>query len=160
MSIVLSVCLFITIPESVEYSWYTGNVHVGLKEAVFEPSSSLRHAAEVYNLLTDTLEICPVMFLYTDGGPDHRLTYLSVQLALISLFLKLDLDFLCACRTAPFHSWRNPVERMMSILNLGLQSIGLMRTQIKDELLEATVSKCNNMKERQRRSSQNYQELY
>ena len=78
MSIVLSVCLFITIPESVEYSWYTGNVHVGLKEAVFEPSSSLRHAVEVYNLLTDTLETCLVMFLYTDGGPNHRLTYLSV----------------------------------------------------------------------------------
>ena len=66
------------------------------------------------------------MFLYTEGGPDHRLTYLSVQLSLISLFLKLDLDLLCACRTAPFHSWRNPVERTMSILNLGFQSIGLM----------------------------------
>ena len=117
MSIVPSVCLFITIPESVEYSWYTRNVHVGLKEAVFEPSSSLLHvhAAEVYNLLTDILETCLVMFLYTDGGPDHRLTYLSVKLALISLFLKLDLAFLCACHTAPFHSWRNPVERMMSI---------------------------------------------
>ena len=66
------------------------------------------------------------MFLYTDGGPDHRLTYLSVQLSLISLFLKLDLALLCACRSALFHSWRNPVEWTMSILNLGFQLIGLM----------------------------------
>ena len=86
------------------------------------------------------------MFLYTEGGPDHRLTYLSVQLSLISLFLKLDLDLLCACRTAPFHSWRNPVERTMSILNLGFQSIGLMRKQV-EEKFESTISKCNNMKQ-------------
>ena len=71
MSIVPSVCLFITIPESVEYSWYTGNVHVGLKEAVFEPSSSLRHAAEVYNLLTDTLETCPVSGGFKGGPRGH-----------------------------------------------------------------------------------------
>ena len=86
------------------------------------------------------------MFLYTDGGPDHRLTYLSVQLSLISLFLKLDLDFLCACCTAPFHSWRNPVERVMSVLNLGFQSIGLMRKQVESEL-ESVISKCHNMKQ-------------
>ena len=44
-----------------------------------------------------------------------------------SPFLKLDLDLLCAARTAPSHSWRNPVERVMSTLNLGLQCVGLMR---------------------------------
>ena len=147
MSIIPSVCFLITIPQSVESSWYTGDVYVGLKEAVFEPSSPFRHVAEVYNILTDTPETCPVMFLYTDGGPDHRLTYLSVQLALISIFLKFDLDYLCACCTAPFHSWRNPVERIMSILNLGFQSIGLMRTNIKDENMETIVSRCNSMKE-------------
>lgn len=65
----------------------------------------------------------PIMFMYTDGGPDHRSTYLAIQLSLISLFLKFDLDFLC---TAPFHSWSNPVERIMSILNLRFQLIGLM----------------------------------
>ena len=97
-------------------------------------------------MITQDLETKPIMFLYTDGGPDHRLTYLSVQLSLISLFLKLDLNFLCACRTAPFHSWRNPVEQVMSILNLGFQSIGLMRKQVEEEL-ESTISKCKNMKQ-------------
>ena len=39
-----------------------------------------------------------------------ELTYLSVKLSLIVLFLKLELDYLCAARTAPYHSYRNPVE--------------------------------------------------
>ena len=52
--------------------------------------------------------------MYSDGGSDQRLTYMyvSVQVSLISLFLKQDLDFLCAARTAPAHSWNNPVEQV------------------------------------------------
>ena len=53
------------------------------------------------------------------------LTYVSVQLGLISLFLQLDFYYLCAVRTAPYHSWRNLVECIMSIVNLGLQCVGL-----------------------------------
>lgn len=30
----------------------------------------------------------------------------------------VDLDYLCACRAAPYNSWRNPVERIMSVVNL------------------------------------------
>ena len=70
------------------------------------------------------------LFLYSDGGPNHRLTYVSVQLSLIALFLNFDLDILIACRTAPSHCWANPVERIMSIINLGLQCIGIMRTRM------------------------------
>ena len=78
------------------------------------------------------------LFIYSDGGPDHRLTYVSVQLSLIALFLNLDLDLLVAARTAPSHSWANPVERVMSTINLGLQCVGVMRKKIeeKDEVFE------------------------
>ena len=111
-----------------------------MKEAIFEPSSPPQHIAELYDTVTSQdLQMKPIMFMYTDGGPDHRLTYLSVQLSLILLFLKLDLDFLCVCRTTPFHSWRNPVERIMSILIMGFQSIGLKRKQV-EEGLESTIS--------------------
>ena len=120
MSIVPSVCFIIDIPKSVKSSWYTGKILVGLKEAVFEPSSPPRHIAELYDIVTSQdLQMKPIMFMYTNSGPDHRLTYLSVQLSFISLFLKFDLDFLCVYRTAPFHSWRNPAERIL--LNLGFQ---------------------------------------
>jgi len=76
------------------------------------------------------------MLIYTDGGPDHRLTYVSVKLSLITLFRKLHLDFLVALRTAPSNSWANPVERIMSILNLGLQGVGVMRRKMDDQFEE------------------------
>ena len=106
---------------------------VGLKEAVFQSSSPLRHATELHSLLLSRIGNKTIMFMYSDGGPDHRLTYVSVQLSLIALFLNLNLDFLVACRTAPNHSWKNPVERIMSLLNIGLQCVGLMRAQMSVE---------------------------
>ena len=90
---------------------------VTLKEGVFEPSSPLRHMAELYSILDSQHSDKKASLVYTEGGPDHRVTYLSVQVCLIAIFLKLDLDFLCAARTA------NPVERVMSTLNLGLHVV-------------------------------------
>ena len=74
---------------------YDGQVFVGVKEGAYEPSSPLRHVTELNSALSELniLEGKPVLFLYCDGGPDHRLTYLSVKLSLICLFLKNDLDF-------------------------------------------------------------------
>ena len=69
-----------------------------------------------------------------------------MQLSLIALFLSLDLDYLCAARTAPFHSWRNPVERIMSVVNLGLQCVDLARGEM-DEENERLVAKAGTMKE-------------
>lgn len=133
-SLIPSVTLLIDMPDTIDGSWYDGEVFVGLKDAVFEPSSSLRHLCELHdNVLLTRMREKSVHFLYRDGGPDHRSTFVSVQLSLIALFLNLNLDLLCSARTAPHHSWRNPVERIMSIVNLGFQSVGLMRGQMSDE---------------------------
>ena len=143
--IVPSVALVIDIPEEISGSWYAGDVFVILKDSVFEPSSPLRHACELYHIIkSDPVMEKPVLFVYSDGGSDHRLTYLSVQISLICLFLNLDLDILCAGRTAPYHSWRNPVERIMAVLNLGLQCVAIARAQMSTEF-EAEVSKCNSL---------------
>ena len=61
------------------------------------------------------------------------MTYLRVQLSLISVDLTLVLDYLCAACTVPFHSWWNPVERIMSIVNLGLQAVGLARKEMDEK---------------------------
>ena len=101
---------------------------VSYKDTIFEPSSAIRHSAEFLNALNVQYEhqiLPPILCLYTDGGPDHRCNYGSVQIALICLFLCGDFDLLVAVRTAPNHSWTNPAERIMSILNLGLQGRGL-----------------------------------
>ena len=58
-------------------------------------------------------EIPPILLMKTDGGPDHNVTFVSVQMALSALFLHHDLDMLVAVRTAPGHSYRNPAERVM-----------------------------------------------
>ena len=144
--IIPSVTLLCDIPEDVTESWYGGQVFVLTKDSAFEPSSPLRHACELANTLHNVNFNAPILFLYTDGGPDHRLTYVSVQLSLICLFLQLDLDYLCAGRTAPFHSWRNPVERIMSLLNLGLQCVGLARKEM-PEKYEAEGARCNSLLE-------------
>ena len=141
-SLVPSVTLVNDIPDDVSKSWYTGRVFVSLKDAALEPSSPLRHITELEHILVD--EERKVLLLYSDGGPDHRVTYLSVQVSLIALFIKHNLDYLCAARTAPCHSWRNPVERIMSVLNLGLQCVGLMRKKM-DDKFEDEATKCNSL---------------
>ena len=116
-SLTPSVALVIDIPDSIEGSFYHGRVYVGVKDSIFEPSSPHRHATELNSLLTQQNDPNPILMLYTDGGPDHRVNFLSVQLSLIAVFLARDLDCLIAVRTPPFNSWKNPAERVMSELN-------------------------------------------
>ena len=145
-SLIPSIQLSVDIPDDITESWYCGKVFVGLKEGAFEPSSPHRHMTELLDVIQSQqlLTEKSALFLYSDGGPDHQLTYLSVQLSLIALFLKLDLDYLCAARTAPCHSWKNPAERVMSIVNLGLQCVGLMRGKMSEEH-EKAIEHCNSL---------------
>ena len=124
--IIPSVTMICNIPESINGNFYSGKVHIGLKDPIFQPSSPIRHATELYNILLKELVDKPVLCLYMDDRPDHQCTYARVQLSYICLFLALDLDYFVAVRTSPQHSWKNPIKRIMSILNLGLQSVGLM----------------------------------
>ena len=144
-SIIPSVTFIIKIPEELDGSWYEGEVHVGFKDAILEASSAIRHSAELCSILTPRISHRSILFVYTDGGPDHRLTFFSVQLSYVALFLKLDLDLLVVGRTAPNHSWRNPVERVMSIINLGLQCIGMMCQEGSPEF-EKAIKNANNLK--------------
>ena len=75
-----------------------------------------------------------ILLIYTDGGPDHRYTFGSVQIALICLFLHGDFDFLAAIWTAPYQSWTNSTERIISILNLGLQGLAIQRDKLIPEM--------------------------
>lgn len=78
--------------------------------------------------------IPPILCLYTDGGPDHQITFGSVQISLLCLFLRGNFDILIALQTAPYHSWANPAERIMSIINLGLQGVAIMRDEMSSYL--------------------------
>ena len=104
-SITPSVNFEIDIPEKIEDTFYHGRVCVGLQDATFQHSSPIRHACELRNIL-QSRDVQPILLLYTDGGPDHRPTFISVQLSLLSLFIELNLDFLCAVCTPPYNSWK------------------------------------------------------
>ncbi|GBC46844.1 hypothetical protein GLOIN_2v1782174 [Rhizophagus irregularis DAOM 181602=DAOM 197198] len=138
-----SVTMLCDIPSDMEGSFYRGQVNIGLKDPIFESSTPMRHA-ELYDILINSQQGHHYLLVYTDGGSDHQLRFLRVQLSWICLFLALDLDYFVAVRTPPGHSWKNPVERIMSILNLGLQSVGLMRQEMGQEF-EHLIEGCNTM---------------
>ncbi|CAG8442561.1 3552_t:CDS:1 [Scutellospora calospora] len=141
-----SVTMFCDIPETIDGDFYRGKVCIGLKDPIFQPSTPLRHMTELYNIFLTQKIPNPILCLYTDGGPDHWCTYMRVQLSYICLFLAFDLDYLVAARTPPSHFWKNPVEHIMSTLNLGLQCIGLMRSKM-DDKYENLINKANSMKD-------------
>ena len=142
--IVPSATLVCDVPDSIEGSFYAGKLHVCIKDQVFQPSSPIRHMAEFSNLLTSSGVSSPIIAIYSDGGPDHRITYLTVQLSLLAFFLDRDLDMLIAARTAPYQSFRNPIERCMATFNLGLQFVSLMRAEMSEEN-EKAIKKANSM---------------
>lgn len=140
-----SVVLRCDIPTSSHASFYKGQLHVLVKDSIFEASNPFRHAVELCHTLRDSESVSPILFAYTDGGADHRTTYISVQLAWILVFMELDVDMIVAARTAPGHSYVNPAERCMSTLNLALQNCALSRVMATEEQLEQKIKGCNTM---------------
>ncbi|GBB99354.1 hypothetical protein RclHR1_00350010 [Rhizophagus clarus] len=103
-SLIPSVTMICNIPDNIEGSFYQGQVNIGLKDTTFQASSSLRYMTELYDMLIHTEKHHLFLMLYTDGGPDHKNTFLRVQLSLIAMFVALDLDYLVAVRILPGHS--------------------------------------------------------
>lgn len=142
-SITPSVTLNIDIPTEPVESFYHGKVTVTLKDSVFQASDPFRHAAETSMLLERRYgdSVPPILCMYSDGGADHRCNFISVIYTMVYLFIEHDLDFLILARNAPGHSWRNPAERIMALLNLGLQGVGVMRTEATDKEIENQIKK-------------------
>lgn len=94
------------------------------------------HATELSKLIKSNFssQASRMVLLISDGGPYHRLTCLSVKVALIALFLNLNVDMLIAIRTHPHQSWSNMAGRVMSTLNLALQNVSLARVEMDPEL--------------------------
>lgn len=82
-----SVVQLCSIAESINESFCSGLLYVILKDSIFQLSSPLRHMAElskVFKMAGVNTILKPIIF-HTDGGPDHRSTFLSVQVSLICL---------------------------------------------------------------------------
>ena len=109
----------------------------------------MRHACELECVIKDKFgdTYPPILFMYSDGDPDHRLTFGSVQVSIICLFLRLNLDMIVAVRCAPHQIWTNLAERCMLILNLALQNVALQRESMPEEFEKCVsdVSSCLNL---------------
>ena len=143
--IVPSVSFFVDIPESSLDSFYNGKAVVCCKDKVNQPSSALRHSTELSSFIQTNFSTNgkaadkPILVVVSDGGPDHRITFVSVKVAMPVLFQALDLDMLVCIRTCPYQSWQNIAERIMSTLNLALMNVSLARSPLADKDIEKFV---------------------
>lgn len=143
-SITPSVLLNCKIPGDINSSFVRGKVTTVINDSAFQTASPFRHNATIAKLLSEQDEVPAVLIKFTDGGTDQRNTLESVRCATICLFKELNFDMIILGRCAPGHSYINPAERIMSILNIGLQNVALAREASTDEN-ETHFKKCNSM---------------
>ena len=100
-------------------SWFRGQVYYEVKNMVTQASTALRGVAEMGEILDLKGSQASRFFAITDGGRDRRTDNLFVQKSIIGLFLHHDMDGVLVFRPAAGLSYRNPVEIVHAITNLG-----------------------------------------
>ena len=76
ISVTPTVVLLHHIPADVEDSWYCGIPNIYLKLHATDPSTAVRNAKEIADIIIDHYggkkELVPLILgIYTDGGPEH-----------------------------------------------------------------------------------------
>ena len=137
------------IPEDMTGSFYRGQPQVSIKDAIFQPSSSSRHAVELAQMFHSRPEyVKPVLFLTNDGGSDHTIRYERNVVAMLALFLHFpQIELLINFQMAAYRSAYHPVEKMNCLLNLAWNGISLAREKLEDPVLERAFVSCNSMKD-------------
>ena len=130
-SLIPSVALIINVPEHSHESFYAGQAHVCIKNAITQPSSALRHTAETRRYYGPKPN--PILVKYHDGGSDHKDTNGAVRVASIIEFLKDDRDYYLSMRCVPGQSFKDPAEHVMSVLNLCQQCAAFDRREMAPE---------------------------
>lgn len=129
------------VPPSSNSGWYKGEPTVTLKCAVFEPSNGWRHMTELLQHY-DASKDPPVIFIGTDGGPDHNMNNISVILSYVAFFIESDADFISIVRTPPYWSVINPAERFMATCNVALNGVSLAMDHPTNENLAKKIKNC------------------
>ena len=142
-----SVRLVHEIGSSVEESFYRGLPQVVIKDAIFQHSTSARHATELFQMYRENPHLAkPVLILTNDGGNDHTIRHDRNIVSMLALFLTLpDTLFLVNFQLAAYRSAYHPVEKLNCILNLAWNGVALSRELLEDPVLEKVFSQCNSM---------------
>ena len=108
ITLVPTVVMIHDLPPKIDQSWYRGQPYIYVKITATEPSSALRNSVGIENALIKKYgtkeHIPPIVIIYTDGGPEHRTNFLSVEIAVIALQKSLNSDMIIALRTGLGHS--------------------------------------------------------
>ena len=150
-NLTLSATLRCNIPKEIGGSFFIGDsddgfgkIYYTLRDSIFDPSHVFDHTAQLIDAL-DRDSLKPfVVVLQTDGGPDHSIKFLTTKLALLAMFVLLDLDHFLVLRGAPNGSAFNAIERAMSPANHALSNVSIKRAEMVEWAEEAAKS-CNSM---------------
>ena len=137
------------IPRDMTGSFYRGQPQVAIKDAIFQPSNSARHATELGQMFhSQPTNIKPVLFLTNDGGSDHTIRYERNVVAMLAVFLHFpQIQLLINFQLAAYRSAYHPVEKLNCLLNLAWNGISLAREKLEDPVLEKIFASCNSMKD-------------
>ena len=123
---------------------FTGKAYLWLKGLIFDPSNPIRHATKLLSLRKNAA-YTSVEMMYTDGGIDHNISFLIVNIAWIMAYFVLSCcDTLIVGRTTPSQRWTNPGERVMSVFNTAMQSYASGR-ELMNEDFEKHMTRCKSM---------------
>ena len=164
-SLITSVDLELTVPDSLHDSWHRGKVSCTIRDAVFNSTNAWKHCSQLalrlirqsakklnivepsslkyFFLLTREekqkimLFIPSVLLILTDGGGDHKNTFVRNKAAYAALLKFLDLDELVI--------FRNVLDKSSRSLNLGLMHLALERDKCRSDMVEKIVTNCNSM---------------
>lgn len=75
-----------------------------------------------------------MLYVHSDGGPEIKEDNFFVQKFYLVLFLQYNFNEVLIARTIANLFYYNFIERVHSIANLGLQSLGLMRKRISENM--------------------------
>ena len=118
-----------------------------MKDAIFEHSTSARHAAELSSMLSSRPELVkPVLILTNDGGVDHTIRHARNVVAMLGIFLHFpEILQIINFQLAAYRSAYHPVEKLNCILNLSWNGVCLSREILSDQVLEQAFSNCGSM---------------
>ncbi|GMH39475.1 hypothetical protein BSKO_07373 [Bryopsis sp. KO-2023] len=141
-----SALLRIDIPEDINSgSFYRGDLFVVTKDTITQASNTWSHLVELENAMMDEEVGKPIVVVQSDGGPDRNIKFATVKICWLGFFIRNDIDYLVVTRTCPGHSFRNRVERCMSVLNMGLQNVALARNRLENEVFERQMHSAHSM---------------
>ena len=110
-------------------SFYSGLPQVCIKDAIFQPRTSFRHATELMQMFQAKSELVkPLLIITNDGGVDRTIKHERNIIAILALFLHTRKLF-CSLISIP-------VEKINCILNLAWNGISCSSAFLIDSVPE------------------------